>query len=131
MLGEGNIMGDKNGTLEHACRLSINPYLLNKDGSWATRKGVCNVFIMQSGNNTGKVQQNEWMTADGAESDWPGARHRQPADTPTRPTTSTLPKSHRDVLGGTSFLRARLRLRCDREEREQSHVPTPAITSRR
>ena len=67
MLGEGNIMGDKNGTLEYACKTEHKyPYLLNKDGSWATREGVRNVFIMQSGNNTGKIQQNEWMTADGA-----------------------------------------------------------------
>ena len=32
---------------------------------WFGAKNVRNVFVMQSGNKTGAVQQNEWLTADG------------------------------------------------------------------
>jgi len=66
MLGEGEINGDTNGTLEFAVKTEHKyPYLWDDAyHTWARRTDVRNVFIMGNGNATfekGKIQHNEWF----------------------------------------------------------------------
>jgi hypothetical protein len=67
MLGEGKIMGWKDGTLEYAVtQKNLYPYLLDKDGEWAVRSDVRNVFVMGNGNSSfekSPIKHNEWMSA--------------------------------------------------------------------
>lgn len=69
MLGEGNIHGDKNGTLEFAVKTEHKyPYLVDATGNWTVQKDVRYVFIMGSGNSSfekSKLQHNEFMTVTG------------------------------------------------------------------
>jgi len=70
MLGEGNIAGDKNGTLQYAVQTEGKyPYLWDaKNKKYATSETVRNVFIMGSGNSSfesSKLEHNEFMTVTG------------------------------------------------------------------
>lgn len=67
MLGEGNVVGTTNGTLEFAVNQEKKyQYLLDSQGKeWNVLSNVYrNVFVMGSGNQsfeTAKIQHNEWM----------------------------------------------------------------------
>jgi len=65
-VGEGNINGLQEGTLENAVKnKGLYQYLVDGDGNWTSRDDVRNVFIMGSGDTVpGRMQHNEWMTAD-------------------------------------------------------------------
>ena len=66
MLGMGHVVGDKEGTLEHAVKVKKKyPYLVDDEGKWTVRKDVRYVRVMGSG--TGRMRQfnNEWMTIKG------------------------------------------------------------------
>lgn len=66
MLGAGRVVGEKEGTLEHAVKAKKKyPYLVDDAGQWTVRKDVRNVRVAGSG--TGKMRQceNEWMTTKG------------------------------------------------------------------
>jgi len=66
-VGEGLKTGWKEGTLEYAVGVKkMYPYMLTKNGSWAVRSDVRNVYTMVSGNKSfspKSLQDNEWMTA--------------------------------------------------------------------
>ncbi len=67
MLEFGNVVGDKDGTLEHAVKSEgLYPYLLDDDGNWTVRKDVRNVAVMGSG-GPGKTQvrKNDWLQVAG------------------------------------------------------------------
>ena len=66
MLGMGHVVGDKEGSLEHAVKAKKKyPYLVDKAGNWTVRKDVRNVRVMSSGTGNMRVFNNEWMTIKG------------------------------------------------------------------
>jgi len=62
LLGQSNMLGfGKPATLKGIAEEKY-PYLVDDAGEWTVRKDVRNVFVMCSGNNPAKDQQNDWMT---------------------------------------------------------------------
>ena len=62
LLGQSNMLGfGKPATLKGIAAEKY-PYLVDDSGEWTVRKDVRNVFVMCSGNNPAKDQQNDWMT---------------------------------------------------------------------
>ena len=58
MLGFGRTKGEGEGSISHAVKeKKLYPYLVNADGSWAVRKDVRNVRVMND-----RQFNNEWMT---------------------------------------------------------------------
>ena len=65
MLGMGHVAGDKDGTLEYACKhKKLYPYLIDGDGNWTTSSRVRNVQVMCA-NDSMHVFHNEFMTIRG------------------------------------------------------------------
>ncbi len=67
MLEMGNVVGDKDGTLEYAVKKEgLYPFLIDDAGKWTTRQDVRFVAVMGSG-GPGKTQfrKNEWLTVSG------------------------------------------------------------------
>lgn len=65
MLGMGHIDGDKDGTLEYACKhKKLYPYLIDGDQNWTTSSRVRNVRVMND-NGSMHVYHNEFMTVRG------------------------------------------------------------------
>lgn len=67
MLEQGNVTGDKDGSLEHAVQKeSLYPFLIDDAGKWTTRHDVRNIAVMGSG-GPGKTQFriNDWLTVSG------------------------------------------------------------------
>lgn len=62
LLGQSNMVGSGVTTPLQGIAAEKYPYLVDDSGAWTVRKDVRNVFIMASGNNIGKIQQNNWMT---------------------------------------------------------------------
>ena len=74
LLGQSNMLGfgkinpvkDKaEGSLTHAVKKKLYPYLVDAEGNWTERKDVRNVRVMGSGLGGMRVFENEWMTIDG------------------------------------------------------------------
>ena len=67
MLEFGNVIGDKDGTLEHAVkREGLYPYLVDKEGNWSERQDVRNVAVMGSGGpGRTQVRKNDWLKVAG------------------------------------------------------------------
>ena len=72
MLGEGQVLGYQNNTLESAVfKQGKFPWLKNGD-TWSIDGDIRNVFIMASGNQTfaeSRLNHNEWLTPDYAVGD--------------------------------------------------------------
>jgi hypothetical protein len=67
MLEMGQVVGDKDGTLEYAVKTEgLYPFLVDDAGKWTTRQDVRNVAVMGSG-GPGKTQVrvNNWLTVSG------------------------------------------------------------------
>ncbi|MHC5027652.1 MAG: sialate O-acetylesterase [Planctomycetota bacterium] len=64
MLGFGKIKGEE-GSLEHAVRNGLYPYLVDDAGEWTERTDVRNVRVMGSGASGMRRFNNEWMTITG------------------------------------------------------------------
>jgi len=66
MVGAGHVTGDNDHSLQNACtQQGLYPYLVDDAGNWTTRMDVRNVRTMGSGNNAGRLLNNEWMTVSG------------------------------------------------------------------
>jgi len=66
MVGAGKVAGNEDGRLEHAVKQEGEyPYLLNDEGSWATRQDVRYVRVMGSGTGNMRTFNNEWMSIEG------------------------------------------------------------------
>jgi hypothetical protein len=62
LLGQSNMLGFGKTNVLQGIASEKYPYLVDDAGKWTVRKDVRNVFVMASGNNPAKEQQNDWMT---------------------------------------------------------------------
>ncbi|MEZ6142097.1 MAG: sialate O-acetylesterase [Zavarzinella sp.] len=64
MLGFGKVVGDKDGTLEHAVKTKkLYPFLVDAEGKWTVRNDVRNVRVMVGrGGGAMGIHNNEWLT---------------------------------------------------------------------
>ena len=66
MLEMGKVAGDKEGTLEHAVKEGLYPYLVDDTGNWTVRQDVRNVAVMGSGGpGKTRVRKNDWLKVAG------------------------------------------------------------------
>ena len=62
----GRVVGDKDGTLEHAVNQGLYPYLVDDEGNWTVRQDVRNVAVMGSGGpGKSRVRKNDWLKVAG------------------------------------------------------------------
>ena len=62
LLGQSDMLGFGKPANLKGIAAEKYPYLVDDSGEWTVRKDVRNVFVMCSGNNPAKDQQNDWMT---------------------------------------------------------------------